>query len=168
MSGHRHAAVALQALALDDRHAILAELPAADRELLSNYLTELDSLGFDCAAVNDSLIAPPSPSAPTSADRVRQANAPDMLALLAGEPVQCVAALLAIEPWAWTEEFKAGWGPSTPHALDTVNGQRSAPALHAALLAETARRLGPARSMPTAPSGSRLSVFGRKVMQWIR
>jgi hypothetical protein len=167
VSGHRHAAVALQALELDDRRAILDELPAPDRAILAAYLEELDTLGFDCAAVNDSLAAPRAAEL-TARQRIELADANEMLALLAGEPVQYGAALLAMGPWPWAAQLAALWEPHNRHALTAPYAGAAAPALRECMLNEVARRLGAPVARAQAPRSGAVSRLKQRMAAWIR
>jgi hypothetical protein len=124
MSGHRQAAVALHALAEEDRRLILAQLPAADQSTLRGYLAELAELGFDgdSMALNDAVaVAKPVPAAPDLA----HAAPATMLRLLENEPASLVAQVLALEQWRWRAGMLA---LSTPARRDAILAAHVSPA----------------------------------------
>jgi hypothetical protein len=102
VSGYRHAAIALHAVAAADRRLILAELPAADRTTLSGYLRELKELGFDGADAGEVLSAPAAVApALTSLDRIIAATPETMYAIFQHEPASMTAQFLAMQDWPW-------------------------------------------------------------------
>ncbi|HZV66976.1 MAG TPA: hypothetical protein VFG03_18925 [Telluria sp.] len=107
MSGHRHAALALQPLAARDRRLILGELPMPDQRILRRYLAELDELGFDGGTLPPAGTAPHADADAGDAHRrmLRSADSARMLAVLGHEPATLIAQFLQIEAWPWTADF---------------------------------------------------------------
>ena len=111
MSGHRRAAVALHGLNPEDRQWMLAELPAADQQILQQYLEELDALGFsygpelaaDLAAGPVKAAEPENIAPPGTLQRLQKASAEQMLACLQDEPASLIARLMALHDWPWRE-----------------------------------------------------------------
>lgn len=167
MSGHRHAAVALQGLGQDDRQAILNELPVADRQVLLAYLAELDELGFDCGSVTEAIAAPSTGVAPH--DRLWGANAAEMHALLAGEPPACVAAVMAMDNWPWAPDLLSLCDPAARRAIEAARPVDGPPPalLRAWLSGELSRRLGP-RQRTDCPPQSRVERLRQRLIRWIQ
>lgn len=115
MSGHRRAAVALHGLKAEDRQWMLAELPAADQQILQQYIDELDALGFsygpelavDLAAkpITKPVKAdePENIAPPGALQQLQKASAEQMLACLQDEPASLIARLIALHDWPWRE-----------------------------------------------------------------
>jgi hypothetical protein len=115
MSNYRHAALALHGLPEADRAWVLAQLPHDQRNGVTRYLAELQSLGFtpaDSAAVAmQGAAAPPEPEPSRPFLRVRAATPDRMFALLHGEPASLIAQVLAIRDWPWADEFLQRFSP---------------------------------------------------------
>lgn len=107
MSGHRQAAVALHALAESDRALILAELPAADQATLRAYLEELRQLGFEGGAAAAEVLNAAASRGAAAPDRLIDASAQQMYALLEHEPAGLIAQLLALQDWPWSADLLA-------------------------------------------------------------
>lgn len=156
MSGHRKAALALHALAREDRDAVLAELPDADRRVLRTYLDELAELGFDPAAIDDALGERP---APDSRGRVDAAAAADLLRVVADEPVSFLSALLSAGPWRWEADVLAALAPQVRIRLESQRAKAcaGAPARAAFVVGAVADALGApaARAKPDRAAGLR-------------
>lgn len=150
MSGHRKAALALHALAPKDRALILADLPAADQRVLRDYLDELAGLGFDAATVDAVLADRP---AATPRERVAAAAAPDILRVLANEPLSVVQALLQAGPWLWEPALLAALPGHLRVRLETARGSgpASAPARAAFVVGAVADALLANGATPPAP-----------------
>jgi hypothetical protein len=122
MSGHRRAAVALHGLNAEDRKWMLAELPAADQQILQQYLDELDELGFSygpelavdlAASPVTSPVTKPVKSdksdeseniaPPGALQQLQKACAEQVLVCLQDEPASLIARLLALHDWPWRE-----------------------------------------------------------------
>jgi hypothetical protein len=93
---------------------MLAELPAADQQILQQYIEELDALGFsygpelaaDLAAGPVKAAEPeniPSHAPPGSLQQLQKASAEQMLACLQDEPASLIARLMALHDWPWRE-----------------------------------------------------------------
>jgi hypothetical protein len=167
MSGHRQAAAALHALAVDDRRLIIGQLPASDQAILRNYLAELDALGFDSTGLD--LGTRPAP--PASVPDLAGASAAAMYGLLADEPASLVAEVLAAGPWRWAEGLLALCAPQRREAIRAAH-VAPAPARTRFLLdALTARLVEPAdAASPAGPHArpSRLAPLLRRVTAWRR
>jgi hypothetical protein len=100
MDGHRQAALALHGLPEPDRAWVLGQLNEAERTQVAHLLTELRDLGIPREP-----IAIPVPM--TARDRVRAAKPARIRELLRKEPVDFVAAVLAIEAWPWRAAYLA-------------------------------------------------------------
>jgi hypothetical protein len=141
VSGHRKAALALHALASEDRDAVLAELPEADRHVLRAHLDELTALGFDPGAIDDVLADRPA-AAPR--ERVDMADVADVLRVVGDEPVSFLAALLHAGPWRWEAALL---GALPGHLRVRLEAQRAhesgdAPARAAFVVGAVAEALG--------------------------
>lgn len=112
MSGHRQAAVALHALAQEDRRLILAQLPESDQSTLNAYLDELKALGFDNVELAPAL-------APAAVDLASAAPA-TVFALLEHEPAALVARVLAARPWHWRDAVLAMFTQVRREAIRTA------------------------------------------------
>ena len=153
----RHAALALHALSDADRQWMLERLPQAGRELLDPLLAELRELGIprDAGAASPAgmpaRIAPavvaPEPSL-SDADWLAQLPAATIVAGLAGETPQVVAALLACRAWPWADPVAAAFSVAVPAAMP-------APRLLEVLSRELARRLRAGEQAEAMTSGIR-------------
>ncbi len=160
MSGHRRAALALHAVADEDRDLILAQLPAADQQRLRDYLAELAELGIegDCGGLD--LPA----AAPAGAALLAGASAPAMFAVLEHEPAALVAQLLALRDWPWAQPLLALYPASR---RDAIRSARVVPApardrfLLEALAATVAAPAVPVRASLLAPLRRLVAVWNR-------
>ncbi len=175
MSGHRHAAVALHALASADQEQILAALPRADQAILRGYIDELDALGFDpeqsARALAPSAARVAADPQAGAVHQIRHANATTMSHVLSGEPARLVAQVLALENWPWAGGLLANLDPLF-HTLVRAAQADAAPigsARRACLLGALAQRVAqyqaahPATDVDAAPTG-----WLAKVTAWIR
>jgi len=174
MSGHRQAAVALHALAATDRSLVMAELPAADRATLQDYLAELDELGFVAAGSAAVASALPRPGGrDVEPDPLRDASSPDLDRLLAGESAVLVAQLLSLQPWAWRGAYLALQTPARREQLRAVAPDGAVAPARAAFLEGAVRaRLaaadaGPGAAVAPHAPGS-LRADGRRGAGWLR
>jgi hypothetical protein len=152
MAGYRRAAVALHALSEEDRHWMLAELPAADKATLAQYLEELKGLGFttEAAVQHDSLFGKVAKAVPNQpSDFVRDATALEMLSVLEGEPSSLIAQLMAIRNWRWREGFLRLCSPIRQDRIRAAISATTcvAPARKAFLLEAIGNRLKENRAM---------------------
>jgi hypothetical protein len=138
MSGHRQAALALHALAVADREAILAELPQADRTTLHGYLHELTALGFEGAEWD----AAQSGAGPDTA------SAAAVFAILEHEPAALVAQVLSLQAWPWQAGLLALYPSARREQIRAALPARLAPAQAAFLRSTLQSRL--AASAPAA------------------
>lgn len=118
MSGHRKAALALHALAVEDRDLILAGLPVADAQRLRKLQAELDELGFVPEVTQ--LALPPAFEELAASNRADEQSAAQPIALVAAaspdqisailehEPASLIGLLLSIERWPWERAFLSG------------------------------------------------------------
>jgi hypothetical protein len=113
MDGHRRAALALHGLGEGDRHWVLEQLHGDHRSRLARLLEELERLGIpsDPSLLADAQKRLPEPAAPAP-DRIREASAASMHAMLAREPAGLISAVLRIEAWPWQAAFLARLEPS--------------------------------------------------------
>jgi hypothetical protein len=141
VSGHRKAALALHALAPEDRESVLAELPDADRRIVRGYLDELAELGFDPATIGDVLGEHP---APVGRERVDAADAADILRVVGAEPASFLGALLDAGPWRWEAALLAALPGQVRVRLaaQRAHGGNVAPARAAFVVGAVAEALG--------------------------
>jgi len=113
MDGYRRAALALHGLGEVDRHWVLEQLRRTDRSRLAQLLEELKKLGIppDPSLLADAQKRLPEPATPAP-DRIREASAASMHAILAREPVGLIAAVLRVESWPWQAAFLARLDPA--------------------------------------------------------
>ena len=109
MDGHRQAALALHGLPEPDRAWVLGELSEAERTRVAHLLTELRDLGIPREPIAIPVPEPaPEISCPgTAHDQVKAAKPARMRELLRKEPLDFVAAVLAIEAWPWRAAYLA-------------------------------------------------------------
>ncbi|MBV8659141.1 MAG: hypothetical protein JO142_15075 [Burkholderiales bacterium] len=133
----RQTALVLHALDASDRHWMLAQLNAEDRQQLDTHLAELAQLGIpqDGALVEQLLAQLDGASARpgNAASRLRAASVETMNRVFADEPSWLVSAVLRIEHWAWRDAFL--------ERLDTSRRDRIARNLAAPLPANMATAL---------------------------
>ena len=107
MSGHRRTAVVLHGLQAQDRAWMLAELPEPDQAIVRAHLTELDALGFSLGSemIAELNLTGLNHSAATldSAQRLQQASAQQIVALLEHEPSALSARFFSLQAWPWQE-----------------------------------------------------------------
>lgn len=123
MAGYRRAAVALHDIHEEDRQWILAELADEERSTVARYLDELNALGFTPAnatrqGMSLSGVLPASPKKPF--DRIRQATAAQMFAVLAQEPSSLIAQVMAIGHWPWAPAFLQMFPPLRRERIRTA------------------------------------------------
>ena len=113
MDGYRRAALALHGLGEVDRHWVLEQLRRTDRSRLAQLLEELKKLGIppDPSLLADAQKRLPEPATPAP-DRIREASAASMHAILAREPVGLIAAVLRVDTWPWHVAFLARLDPA--------------------------------------------------------
>jgi len=186
MTGYRRAAVELHALNEEDRQWVLGNLGEQDRTVLAQYLQELKDLGFnEAASLPGMTLAAPSASrtAATRFERVRNASAADLFAILEHEPSSLIAQFMALHAWHWSSAFlqlfPAPRRERIRSAVPPATGV--APALREYLIDTVGARLGcndnrpgPAVTMPVWRSLSMTSMrqvvspVMRVVARWIR
>lgn len=179
---HRRAALALHAASAHDRAWVLQRLDVPTRTVLEGLIRELYELGIPATAgqptgataVNAAAPATEPPLPPTARDRVRNARADELHAALAHEPPDVVAALLAIETFAWRSECMALFTPQQRVQIDAAAARAPTSACADELLRAVARRLGttpspaPAvtASSPTPPWRATLSRWAAPLSRW--
>lgn len=163
MSGHRKAALALHALAVEDRDLIFAALPVADAQRLRTLLAELDELGFVPEVTQlaltpafDELAASTRADEQSAAQPIAlvKAASPDAIsAILAHEPASLIGVLLSIERWPWERAFLSGL---SGEKRVNVEARRStageAPARRAYVLDRVAGALRARANLPDQPA----------------
>jgi hypothetical protein len=180
MSGHRQAAAALHGLAAQDRRAILAELPEADRDILRSLLAELTELGFERTP---DIAAAPAAAVDENEDgaaarrALRRASPAAMLAVLGHEPASLQACVLALDSWPWAAGFLELL-PQSRRMLVAESlraGLAAAPARTRFLLESVATKLpdvpDTANGGARARSGSRMGSIARTlrgIVPWTR
>lgn len=153
---HR-AALRLHALPEEDRAWVLTALPADQQAILRQLLRELEALGIprdadllQHLAEGDGEEAR-SPSLALHA--LDGAAVRRLAAVLAAEPPRLAAALLAAGSWDWREQLVAGLPVAMADEVRQLAGASpQGPALHRAVIAETARTLAsaPAERQPVS------------------
>jgi hypothetical protein len=148
----RRAALLLHAMAPADQAWLLAALPAWQQARLTALLAELRALGIPADSRLLGELAQASPSAPsTPAQRMAQlepAQVAQLAQVLAVEPPQLAARLLAGGPWPWRDAVAAAWSAEFRARVADAMPQRAAPAAERALCGLL---LGQLASLP--PSG---------------
>jgi hypothetical protein len=156
MSGHRQAALALHGLDAADREAILGELPASDRAVISGLMGELDALGIDTSG----LATQPTISPATGpVGRINAAGAMQIFQLMEGEPASLVAQLLAAHDWSWKKQFIELLAPAQRGAVARFDLVAEAPRRQALLLESLAAML-PDMDSPAVPESGGKKMFG--------
>jgi hypothetical protein len=152
----RHAALLMHAMPEGDREWLLASLPPQQRTAMQDLLSELRSLGIPPdATLLDQLRQAVPMTAPRSApERLAGLDEDGLAALsevLAAEPPELTARLLAAREWPWKAALLAKFERSFAQRLEAVGSQMRAPALEHALCETLVRQL------PAAPKlrGSR-------------
>ncbi|MFZ6646134.1 hypothetical protein ACO0LO_10485 [Undibacterium sp. TJN25] len=130
MSGHRQAAVALHGLSRQDKDWILNELPSGDRELLQQYLDELEELGFsneDASGYDfaEQLAFTAPKGALSAIEHLRTASSMQMFQILEGEPASLIGRVLAIEGWNWADACVGMFSSVRQEQIRLAKSQRS-------------------------------------------
>ena len=142
---------------------MLAQLPVQDQQILQEYLSELDALGFSYgpelaqeipAMVESGGVADP-------ASRLRHMPLARLVPVLADEPALVIARVLQIEAWPWQERFLAQLPALLKQRVRShlLQHDSAAPKLQAWLLANLLRKIA---SQPPA----RKSV-APKAVSWL-
>lgn len=133
----RRAALLLHAMAPADQAWLLAALPGAQRARLDVLLAELRELGI---AADSSLLRELTQvgdsAPPTARQRLAQLDSSQVKALaqvLAGEPPQIAARLLAASAWPWRDQLASTWSAEFRACVVAAAPVRSAPAADRAL-----------------------------------
>ncbi len=184
MSGHRRSAVALHGLNANDRQWMLAQLPAADQQILQQYLNELDALGFcygpELADELKSESQPPAAMPPVrpllALEQVQQASAQQMRLCLQEEPASLVARLLAQHEWVWQDALLAQMSALARQRVRSLLAETMAPApmLDEFLLNAVAARLrepgllAPSQNPASQPANKKIGWLATWGMQWKR
>lgn len=152
MSGQQRAAVALYALAPEDRELILAELEPHEQEQLRGQLREMQELGFERGAMP--LLAQARAAQPGEGDALQHASAPALFGILEHEPAALVAEVLALRPWPCRDALLALFAAPRRSAISVAvsAAQEPAPARRQWLEAEVVRRLSASGHAPQAPA----------------
>lgn len=114
---NRQAALLLHTVSAPDRAWLLAQLSAAERASLEPLLAELTELGIPAdRALLDELAVPsgsaPLPAASPTSHALAAADARLVVQVLAGEPIDLVARVLACRAWPWREAVLAAQSPN--------------------------------------------------------
>jgi hypothetical protein len=166
MNAHRRSALLLHGLNEEDQRWVLARLEAPQRELLDGMLGELVRLNFP----RDEALHLQPAAAPQPGDRLRQAQAGQMAAVLAGEPLWMLAAVLAAGDWPWREAYCAGLDGMRRARLLQLPRPALAPKAAALLVAQLEQRLAAlpgTPALPPAPAG-RGAAWTSRVRTWLR
>lgn len=198
MSGHRRTAVVLHGLQAQDRAWMLAELAEPDQAIVRAHLDELDALGFSLgsemiaelnpmalnqaggnpttlnpATLNPSALNPSVPDVALPLQRLQQASAQQIVALLEDEPLALSARFFSLQSWPWQE---AVWAQlSAPRRLRIRSSMpvNSAPGLDQFLIDTLAQRLQRLQLLPSVEPKSAAqptNVWWKKVWRgkWSR
>lgn len=183
MSGHRQAAVALHAVGKADQEAVLAELPAADQDILRTYLAELSELGFDAEVAQAAAVGMPAVSSPAvngkplaAREQLRLADALSMYEVLNHEPASLIAQLLSLETWPWAADFLDQFAPARRALIvDAFDSGSTLATARVQFLLDTissaALRAQQARQVVSKPVVSKPSPFAalkKMVATWTR
>lgn len=106
----RRAALLLHTVSPEDRRWLLEQLPPVERAELESLVAELRAIGIPPAPelLEDLSAVTPMPASGRGATTGLDAADPDaVLAVIAGEPVEFVARLLAMSSWRWGSEVLA-------------------------------------------------------------
>jgi hypothetical protein len=167
---YRHSALLLHGLNAPDRQWILAQLGAEQRAGLESQLAELKDIGIPAdptlieAALQARQNRPPIAQDSGPGAALRQAPGAAVLRLLGPEPAWLIAAVLSLEPWPWREAIFVGLDASKRERVRQAIGQRAAPKLAQALIAELERRLPAVLSDKTSaatPAAAERSLLQR-------
>lgn len=131
MTAYRRAAVALHELHEEDRKWLLAALPGEERSAVMQCLDELKALGFARVAspqhgVSLSNVFAAQPKKPI--DRIRQASAAQVFAVLEHEPSSLIAQVMVIQDWPWAPAFLQMFSPIRRERLRAVLSCTAEPA----------------------------------------
>lgn len=142
MNGHKQAAAALHGLSAADQAQVLAELPAADQDILRAHLAELAELGF----VPDATRA----ATATAADRVRAADGAALYAVLSRQPPGLVAQFLNVDAWPAGTALLGLFAPLQRDQITALRTGRGVvpPALARALVEQVAGSLPAVPAVP--------------------
>ncbi len=145
-SGLRQAAIALRALHADDRKWMLGTLSSEDRATLEALMGEARELGIpsDAAFVTDMLGRRASHHGLDAQELERlldDCTSDNVRLVLANEPYQTIAILLASRSWSWSGDVLRGLGSVKQQQI--AQKCRVAPPreLYAVVLRETCARL---------------------------
>jgi hypothetical protein len=154
MSGQQRAAVALYALAPEDRELILAELQPHEQDQLRGQLREMQELGFERGAMP--MLEQVRSARPGQADELLHAGAPALFALLEHEPAALVADVLALRAWPCRDALLAMFAAPRRSAISiaVAAAKEVAPARRQWLEQELLRRLAAAGHAPRAPAAA--------------
>ena len=177
MIGHRRAAVALHALDGKDRRWVLAALPVQDKAVLTEYLDELNALGFEQdGMMSERLLAEPAHDAAsaTSVDRIRRASVSQMHAILEAEPAALIAQVITLEDWPWKMSLMKSFSAVRQEAIHAARFHTVPPARRQFLLDAIDKQLAAqverisGRGDTANDSVSFASNFKRWIMRWKR
>ena len=141
-SESRHAALLLHTLAPDDRHWLLERLPAGERRQLEALVAELGAIGIPPAPelLDDLATAPARPAAGAQAlPGLACAAVDDVEAVLADEPAELVARVMALGAWPWIDDVLARIPAPRRQQVVAARSRASVPA--AGVLSALDRRL---------------------------
>lgn len=173
MSGHRHAAGVLYGVNTADQEAVLHALPVADQRILRAHLLELRALGFDAGTVRAAAGSPPPIIPNDTAGRLhtalRGADAGAMRSVLAHEPAELIADVLALEEWPWSAALLTALPTNQKVALRLMaDRQAPTPALGALLLERLSAHM-PAISIDGTPADAMASSVPPSLLKrWTR
>jgi hypothetical protein len=163
----QRAALALHALAADDRAWVLGALPADQQAVIEPLLRELEDLGIPRdAGLLDTAVRCEGDRGAAAADALRALDAAQvrrLAGLLAGEPPRLAAALLAASPWPWREQLLQHLPAAVAcEVVQHASPMRPAPALQLALLSEISAAL------ETAPAPRQAVPLWRSMVRSLR
>lgn len=122
----RKAALALHALAADDRSWLIERLSGGQRDVVVPMLEELAELGIpaDRRLIDEALRSAPSHGGKTPHQAVDALTPVQAALVLRGEPTEFIACVLRLADWPWT--------PAFIETLDASSKRRLAYAMHEA------------------------------------
>lgn len=174
----RHAALLLHTVSDDDRAWLLSRMDGAERARLQGLVDELRTIGIPPAPELLDELGPiatvRSGAAPAGRGGLQHADAAALAGVLAAEPAELIARVIALGPWPWTGALLARLGAlQRQQVMDRVAALARAPerapsALDARLLGLVEARLAQARSEAPPSSPRPGGASGHRSGNWLR